>query len=126
MKDGYKKVFWGLFITTFNIRLGIITIFPAFVGWIIVSTGLSDINEKSLDGDFSRVKTKSMILIILTLFGSLLSAFGGYIVESSILFSFFPVLLMSIELSLFHRLIEAFIDNFQATGLMDVEISNKG
>ena len=119
MKDGYKKVFWGLFITTFNIKLGIITILPAFLGWIIASNGFSELNKKTLAGDFSRAYTLSMILIIVTLFSSLISVLGGSQIGTSISISYYPLLIMAIELVVFHSMLAAAIHNFQALGLVD-------
>lgn len=119
MQDGYRKVFWGLFITTFNIKLGIITILPAFVGWILVSSGLSELNNQTKEGDFSRPYTLAMILIIITLFNSLITVLGGSQIRNSISISYYPLLIMAIELVVFHSMLAAAIHNFQALGLVD-------
>lgn len=69
MCNAYKKVFWGIFIATFNINLGIIPIFPAFVGFMVVSSGISSLYDKTNIKAFGRAKVFANILIILTAVG---------------------------------------------------------
>lgn len=43
MKDGYNKIFWGMFFATFHINLGAIEVLPNFVGLLIVCSGIKEI-----------------------------------------------------------------------------------
>lgn len=57
MIKGYSKIFWGLVIATFNIKFGMIKIFPAFVGFLIIYSGISDIYSESPSEDFKAAKS---------------------------------------------------------------------
>ena len=43
MRDGYKKIFWGMFFSTFHINLGSIEILPNFIGLLIICSGIKEI-----------------------------------------------------------------------------------
>ena len=43
MRDGYKKIFWGIFFATFHINLGPIEILPNFIGMLIICSGIKEI-----------------------------------------------------------------------------------
>lgn len=114
MKDGYKKIFWGIFIATFSINLGMLQILPAFVGWMVVASGISVLQENSVSGDYDRPKAISYILIGATLIGSLITLFQGAQMNQPIMLLFYPLIVMTIELLLIHRLLEATVRNFTA------------
>jgi len=52
MFSAYRRLFWGMFFMTFNINIGVIPIFPKFVGSIIVVSGI---------GCFKRVADSSSL-----------------------------------------------------------------
>lgn len=120
MRDGYRKIFWGLFFATFNIKIGIITILPGFVAWIIVATGLSELDKETKDEDFSRPYTLCAALVIVAILGDLISFLGISVFEIPILLSYYPLLALAIELALFHNLLNTSIQNFQALGWVDL------
>ena len=50
MYEGLSKILWGIFIATFNINLGPIKILPAFVGFMVIASGINTIyNEHHID-----------------------------------------------------------------------------
>ncbi|TCT14521.1 hypothetical protein EDC18_1052 [Natranaerovirga pectinivora] len=123
MTVGYKRIFWGIFIATFNITIGILTILPAFVGWIVVLTGISELEEKTSGGDFSRPKISAMILVVASLGGGILSLLGSGNVESFLPMLFYPLFVIAIELVVFHKILEGSVHNFNA--MDQQEIANK-
>ncbi|WP_422484894.1 hypothetical protein [Gudongella sp. DL1XJH-153] len=114
MRDGFKKIFWGILIATFSINLGMLQILPAFVGWMVVASGISVLQEKSVSGDYDRPKIISYIIIGATAVGSLITLFQGAQINQPIMLLFYPVVVMTIELLLFHRLLEAAVQDFKA------------
>lgn len=43
MINGYKKIFWGMFFTTFHFNLGSIKLLPNFIGILIICSGIREI-----------------------------------------------------------------------------------
>ena len=43
METGYRKIFWGMFFSTFHINLGPIEILPNFIGLLIICSGIKEI-----------------------------------------------------------------------------------
>lgn len=126
MSEGYKKIFWGIFIATFNISLGMITILPAFVGWIIATNGIFDLDKNNPDCDYSGVETAARVLVAASLGGSLLSLVGGSQVDSFMPLLFFPVFIIAIELVVFHRLLESSIQHLTSTGSKELAAEYTG
>lgn len=119
MREGYKKIFWGILIATFRIHLGPITIIPAFIGWIIVVTGLSQLNRNARGGGFSKAWSIAMILVALNIIVSLGLFLDGIQIENFLPFSFYPLIAMGIELVFFHSVLRASVDFFDTMGLKE-------
>lgn len=117
---GYKKIFWGIFIATFNIKLGIIKILPAFVGFLFIVMGLNDIYEEtkleSLKGAYN--------LGILTVAMSFISGVADYFSYSSLYspipMSIWRVLYCLIELILFFKILESSIEYLKLRNYQDM------
>ena len=109
MKEGYKKIFWGVIIATFSINLGVVKILPTFIGWMVVASGLSMLEERSESVEYRTTRTISYVLVGLALVGMLLDLIGGIRLSSPVLLLFYPLIVMVIELTLFHRLFEGSI-----------------
>lgn len=105
MKDGYRKIFWGVFIATFSINLGVVKILPAFVGWMVVASGVRVLVDKGESADYGTAKTISYILVAITLVGGLLNFFGGINLSSHFVLLLYPLMVMLIELILLHRIL---------------------
>lgn len=120
MEDGYKKIFWGLFIATFNIKLGYLTILPGFIGWIIIFWGFSQLNKEAKEVNFSKAHSLSILLMLVTLFESLAPFFGGLEFNLPLITFYYPILIMCLELAIFHSMLVETIDNFQELKLVEL------
>lgn len=72
MIKGYNRIFWGLVIATFNIKLGLIKILPAFIGFLVIYSGIKLIYQERPSEDFKAAKTIA------------LSATGAYFLSEAI------------------------------------------
>lgn len=113
MEIAFRKMFWGLIIATFSINFGIITIFPTFVGWIIVLSGLSGLIDEFSDKQFFTASCSVIALILLSLVEGVLSFSQGPSWLTGTAFLFYPVMMSIIELTAFHKIIEASADRFK-------------
>ena len=120
MRDGYKKIFWGTIIATFSINLGIVQILPPFVGWMVVASGISMLEEDSESIEYDRPKLISYILIGATLVGSIITLFQSGQINPPVPLLFYPMIVMIVELSLFHRIFEAAVRDFTALDKRDL------
>lgn len=123
MTTGYKRIFWGILIATFHITIGIITILPAFVGWVVVLQGLSELEEGAPGGDFARPRMSAIILIVASLGGGILSLIGGSNIDSFLPMLFYPVFVTALELVVFHKILEVSVHHFN--GMNQQEISDR-
>lgn len=113
MVKGYKNIFWGVFIATFNINLAFIKILPAFIGWIIVHNGIIILMEEFKTQSFEKAIKYSKYLIVLSIIGEFLSLFAGISINSIVLFSYFPVVTAIIELLMIFYIIDGSIEYFK-------------
>ncbi len=120
MTLGYKKIFWGVFIATFNIKFGIITILPAFVGWIVVLTSLSEFDENDYGGDFSRLRTSAMMLVAASLGGGIWSLLANNNAGTFLPLMYYPLFLLALELILFHKILEESVHCFNSMDQQDI------
>ncbi|MCR3956861.1 MAG: hypothetical protein NUK57_11245 [Gudongella sp.] len=109
MIDGYRKIFWGVFITTFSINLGVVKILPAFIGWMVVASGISMLEDRSESVDYQSTKTISHILVAITFVGGLLNFLGILSLSSHVMLLFYPLVIMVVELTLLHRILQGSI-----------------
>lgn len=109
MNGGFKKVFWGIFIATFNVNMGTYRILPPFIGWIVVAIGIMEIQKKSETVDYNLSKYASFILIGAALVGDIFKILGTGGSNPLFILLFYPVILMIIEFLLFYNLIETTI-----------------
>lgn len=126
MDKGYTNIFWGLFIATFNIKLGIIKILPAFIGWIVLRTGLDILNENYENDAFKSAAIYSNWLILLSLFGGLFSFMGAEYSNSSIIFSYSPVIIMIVELLMGYKVLEGSIEYLKSENKEIIALEYEG
>ncbi len=112
MSMDYKRIFWGIFIATFRLTIGIITLLPAFVGWILVLTALSDFKENSSEGDSAGIKTGAILLVLASLGGDVISFLAGGNFKTLHIMLFYPLFVIVIELVVFHKILEVSVCNF--------------
>lgn len=62
---GYKRLFWGMLIISFNINLGFINILPDFLGYNFIYSGLCTLSSQHKL--YEKGKIPAIILIFLTL-----------------------------------------------------------
>jgi len=122
MREGYNKIFWGIFIATFNITLGAIKILPAFVGWMIVLGGINILNQECNLEPFKSGAKYSIYLITLSLIGGAISIFGGTIIDDSLLFLYYPILIVTIELLMTYKILEGSIAYLRQNNLDKVAL----
>jgi len=62
---GYKRLFWGILIISFNINLGFINKLPDFLGYIFIYSALGILSSQHKL--YEKGKLPAIILIFLTL-----------------------------------------------------------
>lgn len=123
MYEGLTNVFWGIFIATFSINLGPIKILPAFVGFIIISSGINTINIKYPNDGFKKALDFSRIMIVIALLGGVINIFTQGYYQHSLLLQIWPIILMTFELLMFNYFFMGIIKYFDSLG--NVEVSER-
>ena len=73
MEKGFKNIFWGVFLATFNINFGFIKVLPAFVGWMVLNSGINMLMEEAESESLEKAQKYSKFLVILSIIGGLIS-----------------------------------------------------
>ncbi|WFA07812.1 hypothetical protein [Tissierella sp. Yu-01] len=122
MDKGYQKIFWGIFLATFNITLGgFIKIVPAFVGWIVVVSGIGILKANFQDESFEKGERYTGCLILLSFLGtSFLGLFFEPRLNSSIIFSYYPVILYIFELLMIYEILNGTINLLESKVPKDI------
>ena len=106
MDYGYKKIFWGLILTSFHINLGPIMIIPPFIAWFFVFVGinylLQNCTEPISNDHFFRARFFAVSITIITLLGDIISYLG----KNAVWTQFIPVIVVVLELLLTYYLLE--------------------
>lgn len=63
----YKRIVWGLIIVLLDLRIGFADIFPDFIGYLIITMGLSELGEQN--EYYEKAKKFSQLLILLSIPG---------------------------------------------------------
>ena len=130
MAAGYKKIFWGLFFVTFSLNLGPLQVLPPFVGWLIVLSGLKEVigaleSFPRAKESFQRAKTFGGILVGFTLLGTLGSlAVGGELTDVP-LFTFYPVIVIVLNILTFFYILQGTHEVFTSLELKALEKENE-
>jgi len=114
MEQGYHKIFWGVFITSFNINLKFIKILPAFVGWMVVLSGIKILSESYKTDSFELAAKLSKYLIGLSLLGELISMFSVINLKRFILLDFMLIVVLILELLVVYKILEGSIEYLKA------------
>lgn len=113
MAEGYRRIFWGILVATFNISIGPLKILPAFVGWLMVMSGLSRFEQHLEEGTYATIRRKTMVLVGLSLGGAILT-FGSYgELGHQPLLLFMPLVVMIAELVVFHGILAISVEVLQ-------------
>lgn len=118
MYGGYKKIFWGIFIATFNINIGVIKIFPSFVGFIIVLAGINSLYRETEIKAFDKARIYGAITTLMTLIGSILEFSSIEYMDIYLFNELWIIINSTIELMLFYKIIEGSIEYLKNNGYM--------
>lgn len=77
MNSSYKTIHWGLLLLAFNFYIGNINIMPDFLGFILISKGLSQLIYESSEEYFRKAKRISNLMIGISLIQYILSMYIG-------------------------------------------------
>lgn len=129
MSEGYRKIFWGIFIATFNINIGMVKILPSFVGFLIISSGLKLILQEAGTESFKKAKKYSDYTGLLLFLGGVLSL-SGITLEVNIFMQLLPIIYLALELLLFYKVFEGSIeylrhDDEATLAMLTYEFENK-
>ena len=114
MEKGYKNIFWGVFLATFNLNLGFIKIVPAFVGWMVVLSGINCLKESHDIVFFHQASKYNGFLIAFSILGSVLSLIGGWVINNSVIFSYYPIIIGIFEILMVFYILEGSIDHLKS------------
>ncbi|MGF7057949.1 hypothetical protein [Brassicibacter mesophilus] len=120
MHKGYQKIFWGIFLATFNIKLGSIKILPSFIAFIIVSSGISYLLKDYPSKTLEKAQTFARLLIALSFIGESASFIIGYREANFILIQIWPVIFSIFELLMVYKILEGSVEYLSAYLYMDI------
>ncbi len=112
MFEGFRILFWGIFLITFHINLGPIAILPVFVGYMIVSKGIDHLQSGFTSPYYQRARIVSMLL---TIFG-VISFLLIWAPKQPTFMSYYPLIFSVLELCLVYYILEGTIEKFVADG----------
>jgi len=111
MEVGYKKIFWGLIIASFNLKFGNITILPAFIGWIFVFEGLKNMKTKLDSKLMKKANLACIILMAISIILEITHILDYKVLPYSVIV-FMPLISAVVELVLFHTILESVVMKF--------------
>lgn len=124
MANGYKKIFWGIFIVTFNINLGMIKIFPHFIGFIIILSGINSLCKETHIESFNKARIFTIIISIITFIGELIRLFSIELTNFFIFNEVYIVFSNIIELLIFYKLFCGSIEYLNHNNQCDLACEN--
>ncbi|WP_353093972.1 hypothetical protein [Tissierella praeacuta] len=124
MFKGYKQIFWGIFIATFNIKLGPIKILPAFVGLLLISIGLRKLYEETKVESFHKTQVIGVLAASISFIAGLLNYFSDKPINYSIPILVFMAVYNIIELILFFKILESSIEYLDSNNYTDIANEN--
>lgn len=122
MYDGYNKIFWGIFVISFNINFGVIKILPGFIGFLIILSGINTIYEESNLDRFETAKTLGIFMTIIAFIGESISFFTHDQIGYSLVDTIWTIFYISFELVFFFKLLEASIEYLEIIDHHDMQI----
>ncbi|TCU70665.1 hypothetical protein EV204_10793 [Tissierella praeacuta] len=110
MFEGYSQIFWGIFITTFNIKFGTVKILLVFVGLLLVSNGLRKLYEETKIESFHKAQKIGLLATAMSFIAGILDYFYNGLINHSIFMLIWMVLYQLLELILFFKTLESSIE----------------
>lgn len=108
MFEGFRILFWGIFLITFHINLGPIALLPVFIGYIVVSRGINHLQQEFASPYYQKAGNVSLVLTILGVISFLLT----WAPQQSFFLSYYPLLFSILELMLVYYILEGTIEKF--------------
>lgn len=105
---------------TFNIKLGPIKILPAFVGILIISSGLKILFEETKLESFQKSQSIGLLAASVSLIGGAIDFFSGGTSINFIPMSMWMVIQNVIELVLFFKILESSIEYLDSNDYLDL------
>jgi len=112
MYKGYNKIFWGIFIATFNMKFGMIKILPAFIGLMIISSGISSLYRNTHIESFNKAKIFSIIIVVVTVIGEFIGLLSSEAMNLSIFNGVWIGIYSVMEILMFFKFFEGSIEYF--------------
>ena len=116
MNKAYSKLFWGVLLGTIRLELGPITLIPAFIAWIIVHLGITELIEHrkrsgvNIKSNFAISIKLVEVLVGITFLASLGQWMDGGAFLKTLPFLYYPILLMTIEIAAVYFLLQGIIE----------------
>lgn len=110
MYQAYNKIFWGIFVITFHVNFGVIRIFPTFIGFMIISSGIRTLYENTQIKSLNTARIIGNAMVVLSILGEItVLAFPD--LGSLYMFNGIRVVLYTtIEILMFFKLFEGSIE----------------
>lgn len=113
MYEGYNRIFWGVFITLFNINLGPINILPNFAGYLLMVSGLNILYKESSLPIFQRVGSLGGIVALLSFIGGIINFFSQSLVDYFFIKIIWMIGFVILELVFLFKIVEAYIKHLE-------------
>lgn len=110
--NGYRKMIWGIVLITFQLHLGVLTLFPYFVGWMIIISGFRHVEQKFSRQTLSLVQSCLFALLIFSMGEDLISFFSMDSRLLNVLMIYSQAIYLVLELTVFHKLLELVVQRF--------------
>ncbi len=122
MEARYRKIFWGFIITIFNINLGPINIFPDFIGYLMIGSGLGNILDEFENKNIKTAKRTANFLVLYSIITYVIFVIllNGEYPYKSIVETGISVLGSSISLVMAFYIISGTIDLYMSIGLATI------
>lgn len=119
MVSGYKLVFWGLILAHVNFTVGFFTLFPAFVGYIVLLCGYYDIEANTKKKRYLTPRICTALLVLITIILPYMEYFMNMDIYSTLNYQYYQSVLMLLELIVVHYVFEMGINKLEREQLND-------
>lgn len=110
--SGYRKMIWGIVLLTFQLHIGVLTLVPYFVGWMIIISGFRHVEQKFSRQTLSLVQSCLFALLIFSIGEGLISFFSMDSQLLNVLMIYSQAIYLVLELTVFHKLLELVVKGF--------------
>lgn len=72
MYQGYRRIFWGIFFTTFHITIGNLQILPSFIGYLVIHSGIKCVIEEFECDNLRKASNITVLATVVAIISGLL------------------------------------------------------